>query len=324
MHPLDLSLLNDFQRDFPLEARPFAHLADQLGCSEADVLQRLQSLHQAGSISRIGPVFRPNSIGVSTLAALAVPPERLDEVADWVSGFAQVNHNYQREHRYNLWFVATADEAGRLADTLAHIRSRSGCAMLDLPLVKDYYIDLGFDLHGRTAAREPAPAAISIRPDCAQRSLIRLLQGGVPLVAEPFRELADRLGTRQQVLLQQISDWQQAGIIKRFGVIVRHHELGYTANAMVVWDIDDADIDRVGSALAHANGVSLCYQRPRRLPEWRYNLFCMIHGKDRATVETRIRQLAIEHGLHDLPRQTLFSVKRYKQCGARYVLDRAA
>lgn len=321
---IDLALLNNYQRNFPLQSRPFAELGRQLLLGENEVLQRLERLHAGGSISRIGPVFRPNSIGVSTLAALAVPAAQLDQVATLVSAYPQVNHNYQREHHYNLWFVAAADEAGKLAATLAQIRNETACPMLDLPLVKDYYIDLGFDLSGRKHLSEPAAAILAIRPNAAQRSLIRILQGGLPLVAQPYREIAERLGCSENDILRQIEEWQQAGIIKRFGVVVRHHELGYTANAMVVWDIAGDQVDHVGQALAAADNVSLCYQRPRRLPDWHYNLFCMIHGKDRGAVETRIEQLAAEHGLQGVARQTLFSVKRFKQCGARYVLDKAA
>ena len=110
MTDLDLALLNNYQRAFPLCSRPYAELAQQLQISEGEVLQRLLQLKQAGSISRIGPVFRPNSIGVSTLAALAVPSAQLEQVAALVNAYPQVNHNYQREHDYNLWFVATADE----------------------------------------------------------------------------------------------------------------------------------------------------------------------------------------------------------------------
>jgi DNA-binding Lrp family transcriptional regulator len=236
----------------------------------------------------------------------------------------QVNHNYQREHDYNLWFVATADEPARLASTLEQIRSEAGCPLLDLPLVKDYYIDLGFDLGGGKVAQHQPQAHISIRPNAAQRSLIGILQGGLPMVSEPYREIAERLGTSEVTILEQISDWQKAGIIKRFGVVVRHHELGYTANAMVVWDIPDHQVEAVGQQLAKDQAVSLCYQRPRRLPDWHYNLFCMIHGKDRATVEAHIEQLARQHDLQSIPRQSLFSLKRFKQRGAHYVLEKAA
>ena len=324
MTDLDLALLNNYQRAFPLCSRPYAELAQQLQISEGEVLQRLLQLKQAGSISRIGPVFRPNSIGVSTLAALAVPSAQLEQVAALVNAYPQVNHNYQREHDYNLWFVATADEPARLASTLEQIRSETGCPLLDLPLVKDYYIDLGFDLGGGKVAQHQPQAHISIRPNAAQRSLIGILQGGLPMVSEPYREIAERLGTSEVTILEQISDWQKAGIIKRFGVVVRHHELGYTANAMVVWDIPDHQVEAVGQQLAKDQAVSLCYQRPRRLPDWHYNLFCMIHGKDRATVEAHIEQLARQHDLQSIPRQSLFSLKRFKQRGAHYVLEKAA
>ncbi len=324
MTDLDLALLNNYQRAFPLCSRPYAELAQQLQISEHEALQRLLQLKQAGSISRIGPVFRPNSIGVSTLAALAVPSAQLEQVAALVNAYPQVNHNYQREHDYNLWFVATADEPARLASTLEQIRSETGCPLLDLPLVKDYYIDLGFDLGGGKVAQRQPQAHVSIRPNAAQRSLIGILQGGLPMVSEPYREIAERLGTSEVTILEQISDWQKAGIIKRFGVVVRHHELGYTANAMVVWDIPDHQVEAVGQQLAKDQAVSLCYQRPRRLPDWHYNLFCMIHGKDRATVEAHIEQLARQHDLQSIPRQSLFSLKRFKQRGAHYVLEKAA
>lgn len=324
MTELDLALLNNYQRGFPLCAKPYAELARQLGISEGDALQRLLQLKQAGSISRIGPVFRPNSIGVSTLAALAVPPAQLEQVAAMVNAYPQVNHNYQREHRYNLWFVATADEPARLANTLEQICNETGCALLDLPLVKDYYIDLGFDLGGGKVAQLQPQAHVSIRPNAAQRSLIGILQGGLPMVSQPYREIAERLGTSEATIIEQISDWQTAGIIKRFGVVVRHHELGYTANAMVVWDVPDHQVESIGQLLAKDQAVSLCYQRPRRLPDWHYNLFCMIHGKNRAAVEAHIEQLARQHGLQHVPHQSLFSLKRFKQRGAHYVLDKAA
>lgn len=143
---LDRRLLDDFQQRLPLEPRPYARIAAQLGVSEAQVLERLQQLRECGVISRVGPVFRPNSIGVSTLAALAVPAEDLAGVAALVSGYAEVNHNYEREHHYNLWFVVTAPDRARLDQVLAEIGARTGLPVLDLPMLEDFHIDLGFRL----------------------------------------------------------------------------------------------------------------------------------------------------------------------------------
>ncbi|MCR4301900.1 MAG: hypothetical protein NUV51_09845, partial [Sulfuricaulis sp.] len=139
-------LLNDFQQDFPLSSTPYADMAQSLGVTEEEVLVRLHELKQAGAISRVGAVVRPNTVGVSTLAAMAIPPENLESVAAVVSGYTEVNHNYEREHRMNLWFVATAPDAVRLHTVLDEITLRTGYEVLSFPLVEDYHIDLGFDL----------------------------------------------------------------------------------------------------------------------------------------------------------------------------------
>jgi siroheme decarboxylase len=143
---LERRLLNDFQRDFPLSPRPYAELAERLGVSEGEVIERLRGLRERGAISRVGPVFRPNRVGCSTLAAMAVPSGRLSEVASFVSGLPEVNHNYEREHRYNLWFVLTAPDSARLQAVLEEIARHTGIAVLSLPMLEDFHIDLGFEL----------------------------------------------------------------------------------------------------------------------------------------------------------------------------------
>ena len=143
---LDKRLLNNFQKEFPVTATPYAYIAEQLGTDEATVLQRLEILRKKGYISRIGPVFKPNGIGISLLAALAVPADRLAEVADLINAYEEVNHNYEREHPYNLWFVLTAQDTDRLDFIINDIEQRTGLCMLQLPLLEDYHIDLGFEL----------------------------------------------------------------------------------------------------------------------------------------------------------------------------------
>jgi DNA-binding Lrp family transcriptional regulator len=108
------------------------------------------------------------------------------------------------------------------------------------------------------------------------------------------------------------------GVIKRMGVVVRHHELGYRANAMVVWDVPDEEVSQLGTCLGKLEFVTLCYRRPRRLPAWRYNLFCMIHGHDREEVLARVEEMRRGCGLQHIAYEVLFSTRRFKQCGARY------
>ncbi len=144
--PLEQHLLNDFQRDMSLSATPYADMAKQLGVSENEVLQSIQSLEERGVISRVGPVFRPNRIGVSTLAAMSVPEDQLECVARIVSAFPEVNHNYQRDHDYNLWFVVTASSEEHLDIVLYEIELHTEHSLMSLPMLDDYFIDLGFTL----------------------------------------------------------------------------------------------------------------------------------------------------------------------------------
>lgn len=143
---LEKHLLNDFQHQFPLTERPFAAIANRFGTDEQSVIDTLQSLKDRGIISRIGPVFKPNRIGVSTLAAMAVPAAQLEAVADIVSSFEEVNHNYQREHAFNLWFVLTVPDEAHLQLTLQRIEDLCGFEVMSLPMQDDYFIDLGFKL----------------------------------------------------------------------------------------------------------------------------------------------------------------------------------
>jgi len=148
--------------------------------------------------------------------------------------------------------------------------------------------------------------------------LIAAIQGGLPLVSHPYAAVGERIDMSEEQVISRINEMQQSGVIKRFGVVVRHHELGYTANAMVVWDVPEQRLDEVGEALGDQPCVTLCYQRPRRLPEWPYNLFSMIHGCGQEIVTAQVERLVDELGLGDIPHEILFSGQRFKQRGARY------
>ena len=144
--PIARGLLDGFQRDLPLVPRPYAAMAERLGTTEETVIDILRELAASGALSRVGAILPPHRFGASTLAAMAVPPERLDAVAALVNGFDEVNHNYEREHRLNLWFVVAAPTPARVDAILDEIRRRSGLPVIDLPLLEPFRIDLGFPL----------------------------------------------------------------------------------------------------------------------------------------------------------------------------------
>jgi len=153
----------------------------------------------------------------------------------------------------------------------------------------------------------------------ADRELIAAIQGGLPLVAHPYAVIGEQLGLSEAAVIERLETLQSSGLIKRMGVVVRHRALGYRANAMVVWDIPDDQIERIGALLADEVCVTLCYQRPRRLPAWPYNLFCMIHGRERDNVLRRLEQIISVHRLEEIPHTVLFSGRSFKQRGAHYV-----
>ncbi len=150
------------------------------------------------------------------------------------------------------------------------------------------------------------------------RALIAAVQDGLPLVAHPYAEVARQLGTSEADVMAGIASLLERGLIKRMGVVVRHRALGYRANAMVVWNVPDENIEQIGRLLSGETYVTLCYQRPRRLPHWPYNLFCMIHGRSRASVRRCLETMIEAHGLHGIEHEVLFSTRAFKQCGARY------
>ncbi|MFA5083325.1 MAG: hypothetical protein WC474_12315 [Hydrogenophilaceae bacterium] len=321
---LEFHLLDGWQRGFPLVARPYAELAADLGVSELAVRDRLGDLKARGHISRIGAVFRPHVLGWSTLAAVACPAERIDEVAGLIDSYPEVNHNYEREHGFNLWFVLTAPDEARVAEVLADIHRRTGLRPLDLPMVADYHIDLGFALAGAPRPHlDPAgapvdAAALRARLNSADYTLAAALDGGLDLSPRPYAALAARCGLSEDACLAGVGRLLDLSVIRRFGVVVRHRELGYTANAMVVWEVPEQRVDAVGRTLASQASVTLCYRRPRRLPDWPYNLFSMVHGRDRAAVLAEVARLRETLGSETATCLPLFSRRRFKQCGARY------
>jgi DNA-binding Lrp family transcriptional regulator len=312
----DFLLINSWQRGFPLEPRPFEALARSAGLSEEEALSSLARLRQQGVIDRIGPVFRPNTVGASLLAAMAVPAERLAAVAALVSEEPGINHNYEREHRYNLWFVVTGPRQTEVERTLARIEEAAGLQALRLPLLEEFHVDLGFDL-GTHAAPRPAMAQAFPPLSAEERRLVAAVAAGLPLVPEPYERVARDLDLTQAEVISQLARMLVDGRIRRIGAVIRHRPLGYEANAMVVWDVPDRRAAALGQALAGDAAVTLCYLRGRDLPEWPYNLYCMVHGRRRSRVLYEVKRITSLYA-GGFRRTVLFSSRCFVQRAARY------
>lgn len=150
------------------------------------------------------------------------------------------------------------------------------------------------------------------------RALIKIVQRGLPIVSRPYAEIAERLSTTEQDVIQRLQKLINDGSIKRYGVVVRHRELGYKANGMVVWDVPDDRVSELGSCIGKFPSVTLSYRRPRRRPDWPYNLFTMVHGRNREEVKQKVEEIVETCGLQDIDHTILFSTRRFKQRGASY------
>lgn len=315
---LKLALLNDWQHGFPLLPRPYLHIARQLGVSEAVVMQAYAALRHDGSLSRIGGVWGAGAGGAAQLCAMAVPAQCLQAVAERINAEPGVNHNYLREHDYNLWFVITGPDAQQLEQRMQAIERDCGLSALRLRMVRPYRIDLGFDLRSGSLSPDAPRASRRAQPvAAADVALAAEVERGLALTEQPYARWAEAAGRDEAQVLDCLARWLQQGTLRRFGAIVRHHDVGFDANAMTVFDVDDAVVDAFGERLAAQSGITLCYRR-ERAPSWRYNLYCMVHGRDRGSVRQCVEQAIAAAGLADMPQAMLFSTRRFKQTGGRY------
>lgn len=315
-HELFPQLLNDWQRGFPLTPRPFAEIAKALATSEAEVIRACSDLQDRGIISRLGGVWAPGAGGAALLCAMEIPASRLERVAAIVSAHPGVNHNYEREHALNLWFVITGNDTPGIHTALADMEQQTGLPILRMRMVRPYRIDLGFALHRPASSGMPLQGRAP-RVEAAHTPLAALVEAGLPFVPAPFDHWAEQLGTSREAIWSQIQQWLEAGTLRRLGLVVRHHEVGYAANAMTVFDIADEQVDSFGERLAAQPGVTLCYRR-ERAEGWPYNLYCMVHGRSREETLSLINNAVAHAGLAAHPHEVLFSRRRFKQQGARY------
>ncbi|KDS90803.1 heme biosynthesis protein [Halorubrum saccharovorum] len=331
---VDAALIDEYQSGFPVEPRPFERVAREIAAETGvdiegdEILERVRDLRERGVFRRFGAVLNPPVIGSSTLAAVRAPDERFDEVAEVINGYRQVNHNYRRDHEWNQWFVVTAGSRETRDAILEEIEERTGCEVLALPMLTDYYIDLEFpvvngDRFARESLEETAVSATRISENARgdltplEGDLLLAIQDGFPLTSTPYADVASEIDAPLDDTLAAVERLLADGCIKRIGCVVNHVVTGFTNNCMVVWDVPDDELDERGEAVGSLPYVTLCYHRPRRRDQdWEYNLFTMIHGREAEAVDAKIDELAAEY----LPftHERLYSTETLKQTGARY------
>lgn len=316
--PIDRKLLDDWQRNLPVVARPFAIMAKDLEIEEADVIQRLKQMSQSGRITRVGATCPPNTVSASTLAAIAVPDDRIDSVSAIISQESGVNHSYLREDHWNIWFVVTGPDRDYVDAAIKRIEAKSQLRVLDLRLVRPFNVDLGFPM-GESKQHLPLHGERNIDSSVIQkgdRDILQALTSGLSIVQRPFAEIGARLNRSEDDILERIGILHDAAIISRLGVIVRHRALGWSSNAMVVWQMEPKEIDTAGPKLAKFPGVTLCYERVPVRDIWPYRLYSMIHGRSRAETLEVLQAVCTLPEMKEVPHKVLFSTHCFKQTGA--------
>jgi len=153
--------------------------------------------------------------------------------------------------------------------------------------------------------------------DDIDRRLVVATQGGLPLVARPYHELATTLGISADEVMSRLARMLERGVVRRIGAVPNHYAIGYTANGMSVWDVPDVLIDGFGERVGALDFVTHCYHRPRCLPHWPYNLFAMVHGGSRSEVLDKVAQIAALLGPACRAHDVLFSTAILKKSGLR-------
>ena len=147
MDAVNRRIINAFQGGFPIAERPYAEAAMRVGIEENELIERIEEMLEAGTLTRFGPLYNAEAMGGAlTLAALAAPVERYDEIAEIVNGFPEVAHNYERAHALNMWFVIATDDPARAATVIDEIEAKTGLTVYDMPKEEEFFIGLHFNL----------------------------------------------------------------------------------------------------------------------------------------------------------------------------------
>jgi DNA-binding Lrp family transcriptional regulator len=320
---IDKKLLNEIQWVFPLVDRPYLEIAKRHNISEEDAMSRISSMKEIGIIRQINAIFDTRRLGYkSALIAFAVRPDKLDYVAAKVNEHPGVSHNYERNHEYNMWFTLAVAPGTDMKQDLDRMTSFEGVIKHRvLQTLKLYKIGVRLDMvngdpdkpQPMEAVRQPNSEKVDLTE--LDRRFIRELQKDLSVVPEPFKELANNLGITTTQLFAKATEYENVGIMRRFAAILRHRQAGFVANGMVVWHVPEDKIDEVGFRLAAFPQVSHCYRRPV-YPDWRFNLFSMVHARTLRAAEKIAEEMSEEVGIKDY--QILFSSREFKKDRVKY------
>ena len=320
---LDKELLQQLQDNFPVEKRPWTDLGQMLGISEAEVLSRIHRLSAEGVIRKLRTILDAKKLNTcsSTLMAMKVPEDKMEDVVNVVNEYMSVTHNYRREHDYNLWFTVTTCGSKDLGSTVEEIKRRTGIPerdILNLPTTSVFKIDVRFKftngglkaMNGNNNSNNNGNSNLN-NADAINKAIIRSTQDEIPLVDEPFAEIANETGISQDEVITRLKELISVGVIKRLGISVNQRKIGIVANAVVAWKVPQEQVKRVGAMLSAYREITHCYERVTVPGKWECNLFTVIHGYNRESVEEIAGKMSEAVGISDY--LVMFSNEQFKR-----------
>ena len=323
MDATDKKLLNLLQWEFPLTVKPFQILAEKVGTTEEDIITRIKRLKDSGVIRQINAIFDTRMLGYkSSLVAMQIDDDLIDEVAKKISEHQGVSHNYKRDHQFNLWFTLAVPPDESLDGEVAKMARIKGVRKVRLLQTKKLFkIGVKLDMEHQDP-ENPTPNDVIKKKNVERKSLteddiVRIieLQKDLELVPSPFLNISKRLGITEKELLDIVREFEERGIMRRFAAILRHQKAGFVANGMVTWKVPEDRIEDVAKIAISFSQVSHCYQRPV-YEDWPYNLFTMVHARSKESCERIAQEISKRTGMTEYA--ILYSTKEYKKERVQY------
>jgi DNA-binding Lrp family transcriptional regulator len=328
MDNLDKEILNEIQWSFPLVTRPFDAIAKKFNTTPEIVKERLNNLKEIGVLRQLSAIFDTRKLGyTSSLVAMEIESDKLEYVASQINHHPGVTHNYERDHQFNLWFTLAVPPGADLKAELDKFNVLQGIKKVRmLPTLQLFKIGVKLDLvdekkHDIAPTEEKKEINnIKFEPTEQDKDFIRELQKNMEIIDEPFVNAANNLGLTENEVFEKMNHYEDIGVMRRFAAILRHRQIGFTANGMIVWKVPEDKISEVGGKLGSFPQVSHCYERPT-YPDWPYNVFSMIHCKTQDEAHDVAK--TIQDQIHVDDYDILFSTREFKKTRVEYFVEKS-
>lgn len=323
---LDKEILNEIQWSFPLVAEPYKKLAEKFSLTNDEMKKRITNLKSAGVLRQLSAIFDTRRLGYkSSLVAMAITPDKLDYVANQINRHPGVSHNYERNHEYNLWFTLATPPGSDLKTEVDKFSKLPGILKVRLlPTIKLFKIGVKLDMVDEKK-KEIAPTEekkkiteVKFTPSEDDKEFIRQLQKDLPVIDRPFLAPSRALGMTEEQVFEKLQYYESIGVMRRYAAILRHRDVGFTANGMIVWKVPEDKIEPVGEKLGAFPQISHCYQRPV-YADWPYNVFSMVHCKSIPEAEDMAKDIQKHIQVDDY--RILFSSREFKKTRVEYFTE---